>query len=284
MSLQVDMWLQCRQDHVRSDLGHHRHQWSGHEHKRWWKAGVDYGALIGGLMRFTHLSSTMKSKSRRRSVAAVALTALAVLGLVAASCSGGDDDDPAPRRTTTTDRPTTTQPEASGDGQAAAFTAVESVVLEATDLADTLFKDPSAIDFPNDPDLEQLREFYTPDSGVPAGVVDQLQGLAEAGHHLQPSSVSGIFREMRVFKLEAVDPNTVRFRFCANQDRETADQDGNVVSQRAEVTQGTSEARRIDGVWLIHQMDRDAATSLPVQPGEGVPGICDTLYPRGGET
>lgn len=235
-------------------------------------------------MRFMNLNSTMESKSRRRAVSAVALTAVAVLGLVGASCSGDDDDDPASRRTTTTETPATTQPEASGEGQAAAYTAVESEVLEATDLTDRLFKDPSAIDFPDDPELERLRGFYTPDSGVPAGVIDQLQGLAEADQHLQPSSVSGVFREMRVVGLEAVDPNTIRFRFCANQDRETVDRDGNVVSQRAEVTQGTGEARRVEGVWLIHQMDRDAATSLPVQPGQATPGICDTLYPRGGDT
>jgi hypothetical protein len=81
-----------------------------------------------------------------------------------------------------------------------------------------------------------------------------------------------------VHDMVAVDAETVRFNFCANQDQETVNADGEVVAQFAEVSQGAGEARYVAGRWRFFGLNRDEETSLPTEPGEASPGFCEQLY------
>jgi hypothetical protein len=201
--------------------------------------------------------------------------------LLGLACSGDDDDDDA--RTTTSaaeqDASTTTlaEPQASGDDEQAAFTIVENLMTEAVDLADGFVQDPSNV---SEDDLDRLREIYTEDSPTPPNVQERLDELTSNEQKVRPGA-SGIFDEFMVHGLAAVDANTIRFNFCANQDQETVDAAGEVVEHFAEVSQGAGEARYFDGRWQIYGLHRDDETSLPTEPGQASPGFCEQLY--GGE-
>lgn len=201
--------------------------------------------------------------------------------LLSAACGGDDDDseDSSSRRTTTTTEQaaTTTQPQASGDGQQAALTIVESLVLDATDLTDRLLRDPALAADEGSAEVEHLRELYTGDSPTPPEVLARLDELASHSQKVRPGP-SGVFREFMVHGIAAVDANTVRFNFCANQDQETVDASGNVVDRFAEVTQGSGEARYVDGRWRFYGLHRDDESSLPTEPGNALPGFCQSLY------
>jgi hypothetical protein len=212
------------------------------------------------------------------------VVALAAAVLTSTSC-GDDDDDGAGERTTTTapeQTTTTTQPQASGEGQQEAFAIVEDLVLEAADLTDSLFQDPSLATADDSPEVERLREIYTEDSPTPPDVLGQLEDLASAGQRVQAAS-SGVFREFLVHNMAAVDAATIRFNFCANQDQETVDADGDVVERFAEISQGAGEARYEDGRWQFYGLNRNDEDSLPTTPGEAQPGFCEQLYGGPGE-
>jgi hypothetical protein len=234
----------------------------------------------------------MRFRARGRAVRAVAdgwvgRVALVIAGaslIVGAACSGDDDDgaDP-PRSTTSADQATTTtQPQASGEDQQAAFTAIESLVLEATDLTDKLLQDPSLAAGDDSADVDRLHEIYTDDSPTPSEVLARLDSLASKGQSIQ-AGASGVFREFMVHGMAAVDATTVRFNFCANQDQETVDDEGVVIDRFAEVSQGTGEARWIDGRWRFYGLNRDEDTSIPTEPGQALPGFCQSLYGDEGE-
>jgi hypothetical protein len=209
-----------------------------------------------------------------------------LLHLLVAACvflaACGDDDDnsgvdrnPASTASSTT---TETQPAASGEGQPQAFDLVKSVVLEATALTDELLQNPAVVNDPDNEDIPRLRDLYTDDSEGPDAVIDRLHHLAQDGQEVRAGG-SGVFRQMKVFQASAVDGNTVRFRVCAVQDQETVDAQERVISRFAEVTQGTGEARRVDGVWRLYGIHRDADTSFEIEPGSADPNTCDDLYP-----
>lgn len=229
-------------------------------------------------MRFTVPGSRTRA-TRRASLPWLAAAAVTGIALVGLSCSGDDDvDEDATDRTTTSEQTssttTTTQPQASGDGQQAAFTIVENLAVEAIDLADELVQDPSNA---SEADLERLREIYTEDSPTPPNVQERLDDLTSNGQKVR-AGPSGIFDEFMVHGMVAVDPTTIRFNFCANQDQETVDADGAVIERFAEVSQGAGEARYVDGRWQFFGLHRNEETSLPTEPGEALPGFCELLY------
>jgi hypothetical protein len=203
-------------------------------------------------------------------------------------CGGDDNDDP---QADGASGDQSTSPERGSDGtqpaatdEDAAFPIVEDLVLEATALVDDLYQDPTAIDDDDNPQLQRLREIYTDDSPTPPAVESQLRQLVDDGERLRPAA-SGVFRDLGAYRLVAVDENTIRFRICATEDRETIDADGNVVDQRAQVTQGVGEARRVDGRWRFYGIHPDDDRTLPIEPGTANPGFCDRLYEdQDGET
>ena len=126
----------------------------------------------------------------------------AVIGLVAAARHLGDGvlgRRRRPRATTTRPRrretTTTTQPPATDE---ASHEVVEELVLEATELADELFQDPTAVEDPDNEALDRLREIYTDDSPTPDGVEDQLRELVATGQHQRPSGERDLPRGERL--------------------------------------------------------------------------------------
>ena len=279
--------LGCWRHYVRSVFSDLWHTTSRRQHTTWRKVEDgenNQGAQIGGLMRFEQ--STTNAKRAQRRGLGQRCVGLGVATLVLVVSCGGDDDDSesssSRRTTTTTEQPatTTTQPQASGDGQEAAFTIVEGVVLDATDLTDRLLQDPTLASDEDSAELEQLRELYTDDSPTPPEVAARLDELASHGQEVRPGP-SGVFREFMVHGMAAVDATTIRFNFCANQDQETVDESGAVVATFAEITQGSGEARYVDGEWRFYGLHRDDESSIPQEPGDALPGFCQSLY--GGE-
>jgi hypothetical protein len=202
-----------------------------------------------------------------------------LLGALVAACSDGDDDQPsggAEDRQSSQDMASEeTQPAATDED--AAFPIVEDLALEATALVDDLYQEPTAIEDPDNQDLERLRGIYTDDSPTPPAIETQLRQLVDDGQRMRPAA-SGVFRDLGVYRPIAVDDNTIRFRICATEDRETIDSDGNVVDQRAQVTQGVGEARRIDGRWRFYGIQPDDDRTLAIEPGTANPGFCDRLF------
>lgn len=205
----------------------------------------------------------------RRCSTLAAVVALAVL----AGC-GDDDAGSAPNEGADSgaDSTTTTQPPASNEEEA--FPIIEDMVLEATSLVDELFQDPTVVD---DPEIARLPEIYTDDSTTPDGVIDQLRELADNGQRERPAA-SGVFGDLGVYQMAAIDADTVRFRVCASEDIETVDEAETVVDRTAQVVQGVGEARRVDGVWRFYGIHPEDDRTLPIEPGSANPGFCDALF------
>jgi hypothetical protein len=200
---------------------------------------------------------------------------------VAAACSSDEADEPPSRSATSNPRSVvTTQPPAAGDTEDEAFASVRQVVVEATGLVDTLFQDPALVDDPTNDAVAHLRKLYTPGSHTPDGVEAQLHDLADRGLRMRPAG--SVFRDLGVYRLSAVDGDTVRFRVCATEDQETVDTNGKVVDVLAQVTQGDGVARRIDGTWRLDHIEPRDDLTLPFEPGSADRGFCDHAYGEDG--
>jgi hypothetical protein len=215
---------------------------------------------------------------RRRSTA---LTCVVLAGLMGIGCSDGGSEasNQADADTTSSSATTTTHPPATD--QEAAFPIVEELVYEATDLADELYQDPTAVEDSDDERIARLREVYTDDSPTPDGVIGQLEELNANGQRKR-TAASGVFRELVVYQLTAVDDDTIRFRICATEDQETVDGEDNVVDRRAQVSQGTGEARRVDGTWRFYGIHPEDDLTIPFDPGTAQPGFCEQVVDEGG--
>jgi hypothetical protein len=216
-------------------------------------------------------------EARNRPASRCAALAVAALALITAC--GDDDTDDSRSDTTNPDASSsttsTTQPPASDEEEA--FPIVGDLVVEANAIIDELLQDPTAVDDPDNPQIGRLREIHTDDSPTPDGVVAQLEELVENGQRERPAE-SGVFSDFGVYRMTAVDENTVRFRTCSTEDSETVDATGAVVDQRSQVTQGVGEARRIDGIWRMYGIHLEDDRTLPIEPGSANPGFCDDLF------
>lgn len=223
-------------------------------------------------MTIPHRPYEARNRPARR-YAALAITALAL------TACGDDDTDDSGSGSTNPDASSstapTTQPPATDEE--AAFPIIEDLVLEATALTDQLFQNPAEVNDPDNRDVERLREIYTDDSPTPDGVVEQLRDMAEQGQRRRPAQ-SGVFRDLGVYQMTSLDDDTVRFRICASEDQETIDANGAVIDQRAQVTQGVGEARRVDGVWRFYGINIEDDRTLQIAPGSANPGFCDSLF------
>jgi hypothetical protein len=218
-------------------------------------------------------------RSYMRHQAAVATAALILL----VGCSGDDSgaNGSSDRSDHDTDASTSaTQPPATEEDEA--FSIVEDRVTEANAIIDELLQDPRAVDEPENAEIARLREIHTDDSPTPDGIVTQLEELAENDLRERPAE-SGVFSDFGVYRMTAVDENTVRFRTCSTEDSETVDASGEVVDRRAQVTQGVGEARRIDGVWRVYGIHQEDDRTLPIEPGTANAGFCDELFSSDGE-
>lgn len=170
--------------------------------------------------------------------------------------------------------PVVAQP--SANTPAAAFPVVEDLVIEATDLANRLFQNPSVVDDRHGDLLTRFGEIYTPDSPTPAGVVAQLEDLNARGRHYR-AGPSGRLRDVGVYRMTRIDGDQVTFRVCAVEDVEIVEAGGKVVGRRSQVTQGDGWAERTGGVWRFAGIDPDETATLRIAPGSAPSGFCDTL-------
>ncbi|HET6953513.1 MAG TPA: hypothetical protein VFI47_24255 [Acidimicrobiales bacterium] len=203
--------------------------------------------------------------------AAVAL--LLALWPAVAGCAGSGSAAEGRREGSGHDPATGPQP--SADEPDAAFPVVEDVVIEATDLADELFQDPTVVG-DGDAALRELAAVYTADSPTPAGVLAQLRALNDKGQRYRPGP-SGRLRDVGVYRMQVVDRDTVALRVCAVEDVEVVDAAGSVVERRSQVTQGDGWALRAGGVWRFAGIDPDETATLPIAPGSAPTGFCDQL-------
>lgn len=223
-------------------------------------------------MTTSHRPHEAKNRPARR-YAAVAITALALI--TACGDDGTDDSGSATTNPDASSATTTTQPAATDEE--AAFPIIEDLVVEANAIIDELLQDPTVVDDPDNADIARLREIHTDDSPTPDGVVAQLEELVENDQRERPAE-SGVFSDFGVYRMTAVDEDTVRFRTCSTEDSETVDADGEVVDTRSQVTQGVGEARRVDGIWRVYGISPEDDRTLPIEPGTANPGFCDDLF------
>jgi hypothetical protein len=190
-----------------------------------------------------------------------------------AACSADEASD-TEADAATEPTPTTAQPAASNPE--AAFPVAENIVLEATELANELFQNPSVVDDEGSATLARFDEIYTEDSPTPAGVIAQLRALNDNGERYRPGP-SGVLRDLDVYRMTAVDDDTIRLRVCAVEDVEVVDESGTVVATRSQITQGDGGLRRSDGVWRFIGIDPDETATLPIAPGSAGSGFCSLL-------
>ena len=203
---------------------------------------------------------------------------LAIVALTLLAACGDDDADDGRSDTTNADAgssTSTTQPPATDEQ--AAFPIVEDLVVEANAIIDELLQDPTAVNDPDNPEIARLREIHTDDSPTPDGVIAQLEELVDNDQRERPAQ-SGVFSDFGLYRMTAVDENTIRFRTCSTEDSETVDADDEVVDRRSQVTQGVGEARRVDGTWRVYGIQQEDDRTLPIEPGTANPGFCDDLF------
>lgn len=171
---------------------------------------------------------------------------LLTMGLVVAAC--GTESAVLEDTVSST---STTDPPAEDD---AVFARIEALVRDAQAVVDQLHQDPEAADDPQDPTVLELDSFHTSDSTRLEALMDDLQGLAEDGHRHEPRE-GRPFTEVVLFDTEILNEDTVQFQYCSAQDIQVRDADDELVEPLAMLTFGDAEARRVDGKWLIHEME-----------------------------
>ncbi|MGH9185678.1 MAG: hypothetical protein ACRD0U_07690 [Acidimicrobiales bacterium] len=199
-----------------------------------------------------------------------------------AACNGGDGDDDAAgsttteSSTTTTTRPTTTtsttQPPAND------VAAVEPYIVDLLNQNDevvaTLRQEPSRANDGDDQNVERYLSLYTSDSPQARAYLETLRGFAVTGTAARPGP-SGILEATQLVEIlpEPPDPDTVFFSFCGYTDFETVVvATGEVQARQAIRTIGGGEARRVEGVWKLHDFqvpDENLVSEYP--PGTANP-------------
>jgi hypothetical protein len=238
-------------------------------------------ALMGILINRTDTEPTVRLAGTRPLLRqCVAAGLIAVLVVLATACSDDDTASGDDETTTTVATTTTTQPLATDE---ASYEIVEELVLEATDLADELFQDPTVVEDPDNELLVRLREIYTDESPAVGGIEGLLRQLVADSQH-QRASATGIFREVSVYAFEPVDQDTLTFDTCNQIDKETVDEAGEVVATDAQVVFVSGEARRVDGSWRFVGLSNDTSRNNPIEPGTSEPGLCAQLAAERDET
>jgi hypothetical protein len=215
-----------------------------------------------------------------------AVLAVVTVGLLLAATSCGDDssddegdDGPSdtPPSTTTTTHPSTE------DDEEAAFDIVKDLETEVDALVERLYRDPSVVDDPDNPDLQRLEEIVAEEhleSVRTALRENNEEGVAQVA----PSS--GVYLETYVYDIGTVDGDTIRYAFCAVQDLIRVDAEGNELDEGfATGVQGIRQAHRENGLWRL--VGTEDSNTEEIEPGSTSPGYCESRIigdPEGGES
>ena len=213
-----------------------------------------------------------------------ALVPALLLAAVLAGCSddganaGGSastttDASTSSSSSTTAPTTTTTQPPSSD------LAGIEPFIVDLLGGNDEavagLRADPARVNDPSDEALADYQSLYTADSPQAQAYVDTVRGLADAGTADRPGP-SGVLEDTTLVELLPGDdpnPDVIFFQFCGYTDFETVVVATGEVQARAAIkTIGGGEARRIEGVWLLHDFqvpDDNLVSELP--PGTANP-------------
>jgi hypothetical protein len=186
----------------------------------------------------------------------VSLTmAFAVVGLVVGSCAcSGDDDDGD--TTDPTNEITTTTAQPSGDDAAAVRPYVEELLTQLDEVTDQIIRDPTLVQDPDSPLVEQLESIYAPDAEGLAGSLETFRRDAEAGTHAEPVNSDTTIRSEVTGDPEKVDEDTVTVPICSVMTLRKVDRNGAVLELIAYLAQpGEVTATRVDGVWRLERVD-----------------------------
>lgn len=216
----------------------------------------------------------MVAKSRHSRVQPLLAALLA--GALLAACSGDDDstsptsEPPTSEASSTTESSisttttTTTQPP--GTDQAAVEPFVADLLEQRDALAAQLRQDPSSATDDDGP-FADYAQLFTADSPQLADFRKSIEGVADAGQADRPGP-SGMLEATHLDSmLPSEDPDVAFFQVCAFTDYETYDvESGETVTAEAVKVVSGGEARRIDGVWLLHDFlapDPNLVETLP---------------------
>lgn len=190
-----------------------------------------------------------------------------------AACSSDDDssssttEPPTSETSSTTESPTsttTTQPP--GTDQAAVEPIVANLLEQRDALAAQLRQDPTLVSDDGGP-FAEYAALFTPDSPQLADFRDSIEGVAEEGHADRPGP-SGVLEATHLDSMLPSDSADVAlFQVCAFSDYETYEvESGQTVTAEAVKVISGGEARRVNGVWVLHDFldpDPNLVETLP---------------------
>lgn len=181
---------------------------------------------------------------------AVALGACSDDGATADGSTTSTSDRSSSTTSSTTTATSTTQPP--GSDLEAVGPIIAELLSERDELAATIRQDPTVISDGDGP-FAEYAALFTPDSPQLADFRESIEGVAEVGHADRPGP-SGVLEATHLDSMLPSDSADVAFfQVCAFSDFETYDvRSGETVTAEAVKVVSGGEARRVDGVWLLH--------------------------------
>lgn len=211
------------------------------------------------------------ASERTKGLARGTIAGWAMCGLLVAACGSKSAvlEETVP---TTTDN---TQPPAEDES---VYQWIEAGVRDAAVLIDGLRTRPHAVDDPDDPEIQDLEALHTSGSPRLDRFLNELEDLADEGYRHVPLESHPV-TEVVLFRHEIVNPDTVRFEYCEARDEEVLDSGNDLVEVHAGGAFGDGEARRVNGKWVIYEMEEWRQFSLT--PGRVQARECLNYPPDG---
>lgn len=218
-----------------------------------------------------------EQRSRRRRGALV----FAALLLSAAFPACSDDDDgnaesssttTESSRTSTTSTSSTSTTQPPGTDLEAVEPIIADLLSQRDDLASHLRQDPESVSDSDGP-FADYAALFTPDSPQLADFRESIEGVADEGHADRPGP-SGVLEATHLDSMLPSDAADVAFfQVCAFSDYETYEvESGETVMAEAVKVVSGGEARRVDGVWRLHDfLDPDPNLVETLPPGTADP-------------
>jgi hypothetical protein len=194
-------------------------------------------------------------RAARRSVA-VSLAVSVVAVLLAGACAGGGGGSGAGGRDGRGRlRPGAEQPPA--DDVEAVEPVLADLLERHDDVVNEVLADPAVARDDHDPLVEEYLSLYSPDSLVPEQVVEAWVADADAGRSTHPVDPGHPAVASRIDgEIQAISDDEVRFPTCSEQRYASYEGDGALVEMVPYREQpGEATAVRVDGVWLLLQLD-----------------------------
>lgn len=207
------------------------------------------------------VESTSATQPSRRALTRTFAIPVLLLATVIAGCSDDGanangststavDRSSSSTTSSTTASTSTTQPP--GTDLEAVEPIIAELLSQRDELASLLRQDPESVREGDGP-FADYAALFTPDSPQLADFRDSIEGVADEGHADRPGP-SGVLEATHLDSMLPSDTADVAFfQVCAFSDYETFDvESGQTVTAGAVKVVSGGEARRVDGVWLLH--------------------------------